>query len=41
VTDSPAGNIAENLVSHFVAADIKQFAPGNVEAAQNWILSSQ
>lgn len=38
VTDSPAGNIAENLVSHFVSAEIKQFPPGSAAAANDWIL---
>ena len=39
VTGSPAGNIAENLVSHFVSAEIKQFPPGAVDAAKAWVLA--
>jgi hypothetical protein len=38
VTDSPLGNIAEHLASHFVSAEIKHFAAGKAEAAQHWIL---
>jgi hypothetical protein len=37
VTDSPAGNIAENLVSHFVSAEIRKFPPGAADAAKEWI----
>lgn len=38
VTDSPVGDLAEHLTSHFVAADVKHFPAGAVEAAQRWIL---
>jgi SpoIIAA-like len=38
VTDSPIGNVAERLVSHFVAAEIRHFAAGELEAARRWIL---
>ena len=38
VTDSPIGNVAERLVSHFVAAEIRRFAAGELEAARQWIL---
>ena len=40
VTDSPAGNIAENLVSHFVSAEVKQFPLGAVGVAREWILGN-
>lgn len=39
VTDSTMGNVAEHLMSHFVAADIKHFASGDVAAAERWILA--
>lgn len=38
VTDSALGNVAERLASHFVAAEIKRFPAGAVEAARLWIL---
>ncbi|MEK7952410.1 STAS/SEC14 domain-containing protein [Luteolibacter soli] len=38
VTDSPLGNLAEHVASHFVAAEIKPFPAGEVEAARLWIL---
>ena len=37
VTDSPLGDIAEHLASHFVSADIKHFPAGQTEAARAWI----
>jgi hypothetical protein len=37
VTDSAMGNVAENLASHFVAAEIRHFPAGQLEAAQRWI----
>ncbi len=39
VTDSALGSVAEHLASHFVAAEIKRFPSGEVEAAKEWILS--
>ena len=39
VTDSPLGNLAEKLASHFVSANIRHFAFGQTEAAKTWILS--
>jgi hypothetical protein len=38
VTDSALGNLAENLVSHFVSAEIKQFPASALAAAREWIL---
>jgi hypothetical protein len=38
VTDSALGKVAENLASHFVAAEIKRFPAGGLEGAQQWIL---
>ena len=38
VTDSALGNVAEHLASHFVAAEIKHFPAGGLDAAQQWIL---
>ena len=37
VTDSPLGNVAEHLTSHFVSAEIKHFPAGQIEAARKWI----
>jgi SpoIIAA-like len=37
VTDSALGDIAEHLASHFVSAEIRHFAAGDLEAAQRWI----
>jgi SpoIIAA-like len=39
VTDSPMGNVAEHLASHFVSAEIRHFPAGSLETAQRWILS--
>lgn len=38
VTDSPLGNVAEHLVSHFVSAEIRQFPATAVGSAREWIL---
>ncbi len=40
VTDSPFGDIAEHLASHFVSAEIKHFRAADVEAAREWILAT-
>jgi hypothetical protein len=37
VTDAALGNLAEALASHFVAARIRHFPGGQVEAARQWI----
>ena len=37
VTDSPVGNVAESLASHFVAAEIRHFPAGELEAAKHWV----
>jgi hypothetical protein len=37
VTDSALGNVAEHLAPHFVAAEIRRFAPSEVEAAGTWV----
>lgn len=39
VTDSPMGNVAEHLASHFVAAEIRHFPASGLEAAKQWIQS--
>ena len=39
VTDSAMGDLAEKLASHFVAAQIKHFPSGELDAARKWILS--
>jgi hypothetical protein len=39
VTDSPMGNVAEHLASHFVAAEIRHFPAGDRAAAERWILN--
>ena len=38
VTDSPIGSIAENIASHFVNAEIKNFSFDKLENAKKWIL---
>jgi len=38
VTDSKLGDVAERLASHFVAAEIRHFPAGELEAAKRWIL---
>ena len=38
VTDSPLGRVAEQLASHFVAAEIRHFPAGRSESATAWIL---
>lgn len=37
VTDSPLGDAAEHIASHFVAAEIRHFPAGRVEDAKAWI----
>lgn len=39
VTDSDAGDVAEKIASHFVAAEIKHFPAGQREAAKQWATS--
>ncbi len=39
VTDSALGNVAERLASHFVSAEIRHFSAGQLEAAEQWIMS--
>jgi hypothetical protein len=37
VTDTPLAEIAEKVVSHFVAATVRHFAAGQVPEAKAWI----
>jgi hypothetical protein len=37
VTDSPLGEAAEHIASHFVSAEIKHFSAGQIEEAKAWI----
>ena len=39
VTDSAMGNVAEHLASHFVAAEIRRFPAGELEAAEQWVMN--
>ena len=39
VTDALLGDVAEKLGSHFVAAKIRHFQAGQLDAAQRWVLS--
>jgi len=39
VTDSPMGNLAEKLGSHFVAAEVRHFVFQALEDARAWIIS--
>jgi hypothetical protein len=41
VTDSPLGDVAEHLGSHFVSAEIRHFSAGQLEAARQWVMSRQ
>lgn len=40
VTDSPIGNVAERLASHFVSAQIKHFPAAESDAAKRWAATS-
>ena len=39
VTDSRMGDLAEHLAGHFVSAEIRHFAYGEIDAAKRWICS--
>jgi len=39
VTDSALGDVAEKLAAHFVAAEVKHFPAGQLDAAKRWIAS--
>ena len=39
VTDSPLGEAAEHIASHFVAATIKHFPYGHLNEAKAWVAS--
>ena len=39
VTDSPMGNVAAHLASHFVAAEIRHFPAGELKAAEQWVMN--
>ncbi len=39
VTDSAIGNVAQHLASHFVSAEIRHFAAGELEAAKQWVMN--
>ena len=41
VTDSALGDVAERLASHFVAAEIRHFPAGQLEAAKRWVIASR
>ena len=38
VSDSGLGTVAENLASHFLAAEIRHFPAGELEAARQWVM---
>jgi len=40
VTDSPVGDLAEHLVAHFIAAEIRHFAENETDLAREWITGS-
>lgn len=40
VTDSPVGEAAEHIASHFVAAEIKHFDADEADQARAWIAGS-
>ena len=37
VTDSAIGKLAERIARHFIAADVKRFAAGELRQARQWI----
>ncbi len=37
VTDSVIGNLAENIATHFISAEIKHFQFNQLEEAKSWI----
>jgi hypothetical protein len=37
VTDSVLGDVAEQLASHFVSAEIRHFGAGDMESAKDWV----
>ena len=37
VTDSAMGTVGEHFASHFVAAELRHFPAGELEAAKQWI----
>lgn len=39
VTDSALGNVAQYLAAHFVAAEIRHFSAGELEAAKQWVMN--
>ncbi len=39
VTNSPMGNVAEHLASHFVAAEIKHFPGSELKEAEQWVMN--
>jgi hypothetical protein len=41
VTNSRLGNLAENLLSHFVSAQIRQFPAGQLYEARQWITGDE
>jgi hypothetical protein len=41
VTDALLGDLAEKLASHFVAATIRRFPPGEIDAARRWVLERE
>lgn len=40
VTDSPLGDVAEHLASHFISAEIRHFPAGQADEARSWIAGS-
>jgi hypothetical protein len=38
VTDSPLGNVAERLASHFVSAEVRHFPAGELGVAERWVM---
>jgi len=41
VTDSPLGNVAQHLASHFVSAEIRHFPASALAAARQWVAESR
>lgn len=41
VTDSPVAGMAQRFASHFVAAQIRHFGSGELQAAEQWIKNTE
>ena len=40
-TNSPIGKLAEKVANHFVAAEVRNFDFGDLDAAKQWVMGSE